>query len=137
MKKYNSIKNHFLSIEPVAAHVKICNKIFPIKVWQLFDHDVAAFAKVEEFKSLEEFESKMGSVKNWQPVVLITKLQLDKFYKDSSTYSTDQHHFYIVEPTSEFKSLDDSKKPEVYNDYLIQDEYAVLKDKLPELKGIF
>lgn len=138
MNKYKSIASHFSLVSPIKPNTLICNDIFPIKVWKLTKQPNEAtymFTKQIQFETLELFEEKMGPIQYWKPITFTTKPELQKFYQDSAKHVTDDW-FYIVIPTETYKTCK-AKKPEVYENYFIKQDYSQLKTKLPELEGIF
>jgi len=76
----------------------------------------------------------MGSLEEWTHIK-VTYAQHLHMYDDGSKYTTNSI-LLIVEPTQAYYDCH-LPKANVLSTYFMKDPYQPLRDKLPELKGIF
>jgi hypothetical protein len=135
MKKLQ-LRDHFSLVERIEPNTQVCmidnNGIKErINVWQV--NSLGRWVDKKEFSSLEDFEQNHSKLKYWKNIVLTNGESLAVYYKDAANlYDT----AYIVEPKHTFYDYNE-KKPTLFSNYYIKDEFVDLRAKLPELKDIF
>jgi hypothetical protein len=131
--KFDSTLLHFSSIKPIKPGTEVCAVMSRGVTYWIVDNN-GKWKQGETFYSLEDFEKEKGKLeKQWVKILLVNGDSIKSYYKDGTNFKDIP---YIVVVKKDYY-LEPKRKPMVHKNYYIKDEYKTLKNKLPELKGIF